>query len=123
MNEKLTVLYVDDEPLNLMLFEKVFRFKYRILTARSGEEGLNKIAENKHIHVVLSDMKMPGMTGIQFIRQAKERYPERICFVLTGYEITDDIAEALENKIIDGYFRKPYNFIEIDNAILNRVKM
>lgn len=111
------ILYVDDEPLNLMLFERVLKRKYKILTARSAEEGLEQIAVNPLIPVVLTDMKMPGMNGIDFVKEAKKCDPDKSYFILTGYEITDEIAIALEENVIDRYFRKPYDFIEIEKAI------
>jgi len=60
---------------------------------------------------------MPIMTGIEFIKKAKEKYSTIKFYILTGYDITDEIRVALESKLILKYFRKPFNFNEIDNAI------
>ena len=72
---------------------------------------------NLDICVVVSDMKMPGMNGIEFIKEAKEKYP-RICyFILTGFEITKEITRALDDKLINNYFKKPFNMDEIESSI------
>jgi two-component system, response regulator, stage 0 sporulation protein F len=122
MNNKIAILYVDDEPINLMLFRLNFEKKYVIITAESGQEGLVKLSENTSIQIVISDMKMPNMDGVEFIRKAKEEYPLLEFFILTGFEITSAIADALNEKILNGYFRKPFNIQEIENAILGVTK-
>jgi two-component system response regulator (stage 0 sporulation protein F) len=76
MNQPPILLYVDDEPLNLRLFEVNFRKKFTIRTALSGEAGLDILCREPSIPVVITDMKMPGMNGIEFIKKAKEQFPE-----------------------------------------------
>lgn len=117
MNENHTLLYVDDEPLNLKLFELNFRKKYDVLTAESGLEGFELLKKNPHIKVVISDMKMPIMNGIEFIKLAKKDFPEISYFILTGFDITEEIADALNERLIHKYFRKPFNMKEIETAI------
>ncbi|KAB2868877.1 MAG: response regulator [Bacteroidales bacterium] len=117
MEELVSVLYVDDEPMNLMLFNINFKKKYNVITALSGEEGLEKLSQNPKILVVISDMKMPGMNGIEFISQAKKSYPNIIFYILTGYDITPEIAQALKDKLINHYFSKPFNIDEIEQSI------
>jgi len=113
----ITVLYVDDEPINLMLFKTMLEKKYKIITSESGSGGLDELTANTDINIVISDMRMPNMNGLEFIKVAKEKYPNIIFCILTGYEITDEILLALDNKLIHKYFQKPFNMIEIDNAI------
>jgi len=124
--EKLTLLYIDDEPINLMLMETMFRKKYNVLTGKSGFEGLELLDRHQEIKVVISDMRMPGMNGLEFIRKAKANYPNIIFFILTGYEITSEIELSLKNGMIDRYFQKPFQMAEIESAINvmlnNRVK-
>jgi two-component system response regulator (stage 0 sporulation protein F) len=117
MKDKITILYVDDEPINLMLFELNFEKLYTVITAGSGFLGLEKLSVNPAIKIVISDMKMPGMNGVEFIRKGKKEYPEIKFFILTGFEITEEIADALNEKIINKYFRKPFNMKEITNEI------
>jgi two-component system, response regulator, stage 0 sporulation protein F len=122
MNEKLTLLYVDDEQINLMLFEINFKKKYDVITAASGYEGLTKLKSNPEIIVVISDMKMPGMSGVEFIKQAKNEFPNIVYFILTGYGLTEEISKAIDDNLINKYFSKPFDMKEIDLSIENAVK-
>jgi two-component system, response regulator, stage 0 sporulation protein F len=117
MNDPIKILYVDDEPINLMLFKVNFKKKFTVLTADSGLAGLEQLKSNTDIRVVISDMKMPGMNGIEFIRIAKKEFPVISFFILTGFEITDEISAALNEKLIHKYFRKPFNIKDIETSI------
>ncbi|PKP39278.1 MAG: response regulator [Bacteroidetes bacterium HGW-Bacteroidetes-15] len=118
MKEKVTVLYVDDEPINLKIFELSFKNRFIIYTALSGFEGMGILKSNPEISVVVSDMRMPKMDGLEFIALAKQEFPNIIFFILTGYDITEQIADALNNRLINKYFRKPFNFKEIESSIV-----
>ncbi len=117
MDEMITLLYVDDEAINLKLFELNFKSRFRVVTALSGDEGLTILRNDSSISVVISDMRMPKMNGLEFITRAKEEFPNIVYFILTGFDITEEINEALGQKLIDKYFRKPFNFKEIEGAI------
>ena len=117
MSVEKTLLYVDDEPLNLMLMEVNMKNFYHVITANSGQDGLEKLKSNQEITVVISDMKMPGMNGIEFIQAARNDFPQIAYFILTGYDINRDISDALENGLIYKYFHKPFNINEIRKAI------
>jgi two-component system, response regulator, stage 0 sporulation protein F len=117
MNSRITILYVDDEALNLMVFKTVLKTNYNIITAESGFEGLEELSANPDIQIVITDMRMPGMSGLEFINIAKEKYPDIIFCMLTGYEITEEIKGAINSKLIYKYFQKPYNVEEINNAL------
>lgn len=117
MTRNVTLLYVDDEPINLALFEINFKKKYHVVTAESGLEGLEKLKGNQDIIVVISDMKMPGMNGIEFIRKAKAQFNNIAYFILTAFDINKEIKEALDERLINKYFNKPFNMQEIDSAI------
>jgi len=115
MNTK--ILYVDDEPINLKLFEINFAKKYDVFIANDGFQGLELLDKESGIIVIISDMKMPQMNGIEFIKKAKERYPDKKYYILTGFEITSEIREALNTGLILKYFSKPFNIKEIDKTI------
>ncbi len=117
MSEKIKILYVDDEKINLQLFRINLSKKYTVFIAEDGLKGLAILAENKDIDVVVSDMKMPIMSGVEFIKEAKMKHPEVNYFILTGYEITEEIEEALSTGLILKYFRKPFDMGEVDSAI------
>lgn len=117
------VLYVDDEQLNLTLFEINFKKKFIVRTALSGEAGLEILCGEPGIPVVISDMKMPGMSGIEFVRKAKEQFPQIFFFILTGYGITEEITLALEEKLIHKYFKKPFHMKDVETAILEVLRL
>ena len=117
MNSMITILYVDDEALNLMVFKTILKTNYNIITAESGFEGLEELSENPDIQIVITDMRMPGMNGLEFISIAKEKYPDILFCMLTGYEITEEIKAAMESNLIYKYFQKPFKMAEINNAI------
>ncbi len=119
MEEKqlISILYVDDEQINLDLFKFNFRNKYKIYTAFSGVEGLDILKKFDDILVVISDMKMPGMNGIEFIKLAKTEHQNIVYFILTGFDITPEISDAINDRLINKYFRKPFNMKEIESSI------
>lgn len=117
MGEKAEVLYVDDEEINLQIFELNLKTKYKIHTALSGIKAIRILESNPEISIVVSDMKMPIMNGIEFIKLAKEQYPVVVFYILTGFEITKEIQEALNAGLIQKYFRKPFNMNEMEAAL------
>lgn len=92
------ILYVDDEEINLDLFKYTFKKSFEVLTAISANEGLKLLSAND-IPVIITDYKMPGMDGIQFIEEIKKITPERICIILTGF--IESIVKGKENLIFD----------------------
>jgi len=121
MSKNIKILYVDDEKINLLLFEANFSQKYEVLIAENGFSGLEVLSNNPDISIVISDMKMPNMSGIEFIFNAKKKYPEKKFFILTGFEITEEIQEALERGLILKYFSKPFHMNEIELAISDAI--
>ena len=117
MNKKTKILYIDDEPFNCMLFKETFNDEYAVYTAHSGNEGLKILSEIKEIHIVISDMRMPIMNGLEFITMAKQEFPEKKYFILTGNEISQEMRQAIQNKLIIKYFQKPLDSHNIKKAI------
>jgi len=117
-----TILYVDDEDMNLFLFDSAFSTKYNVITATSGQQGLDKLYEHKSdIVVVISDMRMPGMNGIEFIAKAKEKFENIAYFILTGFAYDDNIDRALKTGLISKFFTKPFKINEIEKAIQDAI--
>ena len=110
MNEhQHTVLCVDDEENILHSLKRLLRKEgYRLLTATSGAEGL-KLFEENEVHLVISDQRMPQMSGTEFLSVVKDRYPDAIRVVLTGYTDVDAITESINKGHVYKFFLKPWN--------------
>ncbi len=117
MSTEPTILYIDDEPLNLELFEILFEDEYNVITAESGAEGLDKLADNDDISIVISDMKMPQMNGLEFIGKARILFPDITYIILTGYDITKEIITAIESNIVEKYICKPFDIEKIRETL------
>jgi two-component system, response regulator, stage 0 sporulation protein F len=117
MLEKPIILYVDDELFNLIIFESNLSHKYFVLTAENGVKALEILENKSDISIVVSDMRMPNMNGIEFIKRARNKFPKINYFLLTGYDITNEIEEAIKTGLILKYFSKPYNMLEIASVI------
>ncbi len=117
------ILYVDDEPINLKLLKINFSAKFDVYLAENGYSGLDLLDNQPDIDVVISDMKMPGMDGLEFITMAKAKYPLKKFYILTGFEITDEIKEALDNGLILKYFGKPFRFKEMEKIIIEVIDL
>lgn len=115
--DKTRILYIDDEELNLQLFEINFQEEYHVITGFSGEEGLSLLESNPDIKVVISDMRMPNMNGMEFIRIANEKFKGKVFFILTGYGITEEMEKSIESGLIKNYFMKPFKIQEIRDSI------
>ena len=117
-----SILYIDDEQNNLIVFKNAFFRYYKIFTALSGREGL-KIINKEKIHLVITDQKMPGMTGVEFLEQIVQTHPATIRIILTAYSDIDFIMRAVNKCGIYRYILKPWDTRElkivIDNALEN----
>ena len=104
-----TILCVDDEENILSSLKRLLRKEpYRVLTAAGGEQGLEMLRENE-VHLVLTDQRMPGMSGTEFLARVKEAYPAVVRVILTGYTDVDSITESINKGHIYKFFLKPWN--------------
>lgn len=104
-----TVLCVDDEENILHSIRRLLRKEnYRLFTALSGKEALKILKEND-VQLVLSDQRMPQMSGTEFLSQVKEKYPDVIRIILTGYTEVDSITESINKGNIYKFLLKPWN--------------
>lgn len=116
-NNKINVLYVDDELNNLVSFKAVFRLKYNISTAISGEEAV-KILRSKQINIIITDQRMPQMTGVEFLESILDEFPDPIRILLTGYADMTAVIDAINKGKIFHYLSKPWNEEELDLTIV-----
>lgn len=115
-DKKITILYVDDEENNLFSFKAAFRIKYNILTAISGDEAL-KILEEKPVHIIITDQRMPNMTGVEFLEKVIEQFHDPMRILLTGYADMGAVVDAVNKGKIFHYLTKPWNEEELDMTI------
>jgi response regulator RpfG family c-di-GMP phosphodiesterase len=116
-HKNINLLYVDDESINLELFRMSFRKLFNVYTAESGDKGLEILKNSNGINVVISDMKMPNMSGLEFIRTAYGINKSIKFFLLSGYSITQEINESIEKGLVSGYFQKPFIKSDIIHAL------
>ncbi len=117
MKNKQKILYVDDERMNLFSFKEVFKRKYKVFTAISGEEGLKILDEEPDIPVIITDQRMPNMTGVEFLTKTIEKYPDAIRMILTGYSDIDAIIDAVNKGQIYKYIAKPWEMRDLERTI------
>lgn len=114
--KKINILYVDDEENNLISFKAAFRMKYHVLIAHCGDDAL-KLLETKSVEIIITDQRMPNMTGIEFLEKILERYPEPMRILLTGYSDMNAVIEAVNKGKIYHYLAKPWIEEEINMTI------
>jgi len=115
-NKDICILYVDDEANNLVSFKAVFRMKYKVHTAISGEEAI-KILNTTPVNIIITDQRMPGMTGVEFLENILGDHPDPIRILLTGYADMNAVVDAVNKGKIFHYLTKPWNEEELDLTI------
>ena len=113
-----TIIYVDDEEQNLISFKASFRRDYNILTATSGKEGI-EILKNNEVHLIITDQRMPEMTGIQFLEKIMSEFPDAIRMILTGFSDIEAIIGAINTGRVFRYITKPWDENELRMTIEN----
>ena len=111
MAEKFNILYVDDEEDNLLAFRSVFRRFFNVYTASGGKEAIELMKQHR-IQLVLSDQRMPHMTGVELFDNLIHDYPEVVRMIVTGYSEMKPILQAVEEGRVNHYITKPWN---VDN--------
>ena len=101
------VLFVDDEEPNLIVFEAVCGDVFPVLTASSAAQGL-RLMEEHEIGVVLTDQRMPGMTGIELLEKVEAEYPDAIRLLITAYSDLQAAEDAINRGHVRRYMRKPW---------------
>ena len=110
--KKARILFVDDEERILTALRSVFRANYHVFTATSGAEAL-ECATKFRPHVVVSDQRMPGLTGVQMLRQIKEAAPNTVRILLTGYSDLASIVGSINEGEVFRFVSKPWDNQEI----------
>jgi adenylate cyclase len=101
------ILFVDDEPANLRLLERLFRRQYEVISASSGAEALDLLALHD-VAVIISDQRMPVMPGIEFLKRAAMMRQHTVRIILTGYTDVTALVEAINSGVVYKYVAKPW---------------
>ena len=110
------LLIVDDEIEVTKSLARQFRRKYKVHTAINVNEAI-KVMENENIQVVVSDQRMPGLTGVDFFHKIKDRYPDALKLILTGYTDIEAVIGAINEGQVFRYVTKPWNPTELEATI------
>ena len=107
--DETTILIVDDEPRVLDALEAILAAEFRVLRAGHGEEALDRLAAEPDVAVILTDHRMPGISGVELLRRSQERTPDTVRIVLTAYTDVDSLMEAINTGRIYHFVPKPWD--------------
>jgi two-component system sensor histidine kinase/response regulator len=110
------LLAVDDEPDMLDFLERVFRNEFEVLRASSGEEAI-AVLEQGPVDIIVTDQKMPRMTGVQLLEKILDAYPQLVKVLVSGYTDVPDIQRAVERCHIHQYVVKPVDSERLREAV------
>ncbi len=116
MKRRYQLLVVDDELANLQKLQRTFVSDYVVHAARSGEEALELLRQNP-IDAIITDQKMPNMTGIEFLEASQKEYPNLVRIVLTGFTEVDDLIAAINTGKVHKYITKPWQPEELRQTV------
>jgi response regulator RpfG family c-di-GMP phosphodiesterase len=112
------VLYLDDEEPNLFSFKAAFRRDFEIYTATEPNEAV-RILDEQDIHVILSDQRMPGISGVEFFELIMPDHPDCTRILVTGYADTNAVVDAINKGQVYRFVSKPWNEEELRNVVIS----
>lgn len=118
MSKDIRILYIDDEVHNLQAFRANFRRDFKVLTAESGPEGL-EIVRSEELNIILTDQRMPEMTGIEFLVEVQKINPEPMRILITGYSDINAVIDAINRGQVYRYLNKPWHYEDLKATILS----
>lgn len=122
MDNETRLLFVDDEQNILNALSRLLMDKeYSILTATSGQDGL-ALLEKQPVQIVVSDFRMPGMNGVEFLSEVRKRWPDTVRIVLSGYADSNVIVSAINEGQVYKFIPKPWNNDDLRVTIANAVE-
>ena len=116
-----TILCIDDEPDICDALERLFRKQYRVLKSTSAKDAL-EILKNENVTVIISDQRMPNMTGVQFFKESIKTHPLTVRILLTGYADIESVIEAINSGQIYRYVTKPWDSLDLTTAVSQAVE-
>lgn len=116
------ILIVDDEMPIRRLLGKMFCNEYEILSAVDGFEAL-EIVKTSKVSLIISDQRMPGMTGVELFEKIRLMYPRITRILLSGYIEKNDLQYALENDLIHKFISKPWSVKELKTIVAEALEL
>ncbi|MBW4583040.1 MAG: response regulator [Tildeniella nuda ZEHNDER 1965/U140] len=116
-DHKPKLLVVDDEPDNLDLLYRTFHREFKVLRAENGPIALDLLAKEGDIAVIISDQRMPLMSGTEFLSLTATQYPDIMRIILTGYTDVEDLVEAINSGKVFKYVTKPWDDDELKGVV------
>jgi len=116
------LLYVDDEPVNLTLFQRTFSDEFQILVAASGEEALKCLERESDFACLITDQRMPGMSGIELLAIVRETFPQMLRMIISAWSDNEILMEAVNKGQIYRYLTKPWNSVEVRQCLRGAVE-
>lgn len=118
-SKKPRMLVVDDEPDNLDLLYRTFRREYQVLRAESGLQALEVLQNDGEVAVIISDQRMPEMSGTEFLSKTVPEFPDTVRIILTGFTDVEDLVDAINAGQVYRYITKPWDPDEL-KAVVER---
>src|SRR5712664_607295 len=116
MSRRHTLLVVDDEPDVVHSVQDLLRLDYKVLGATRAKEGL-RILQEQEVHLVMTDQRMPEMTGVEFLGHVRGDHPEAIRLLFTGYADIKAVIDAINCGNVYRYLTKPWDPDELQSVI------
>lgn len=120
-HSKPKILVVDDEPDNLDLLYRTFHRQFKVLRAESGPAALEILENQGEVAVIISDQRMPYMSGTEFLSLTATQYPDTIRIILTGYTDVEDLVDAINSGKVFKYVTKPWDDEELKAVVRQAV--
>lgn len=117
MGQRYTLLIVDDEVSNLQKLRRTFVEDCRILQARTGDQAL-RLLQRETVDAIITDQRMPGMSGVELLRRSLDFCPESRRIILTGYSETDYLMDAINEGQVHRYIIKPWEPFALRQTVL-----
>lgn len=117
MPEKIKIIYIDDEPHNLLGFKAAFRMDYTIFTALNTTDALKILHEHPDIRIIFCDQRMPDKTGVTFFDEIRSEFPLPVRILITAYTDVEAVIDAINKGNIFRYVKKPWSNVDIMSCI------
>jgi serine phosphatase RsbU (regulator of sigma subunit) len=119
--EKPSLLIVDDEPANLQKLRRTFHEEFRVFEARSGDEALG-LLRGQPFSAIITDQRMPGIRGVDLLRESLQWSPHAVRIILTGYTDVDDLMGAINDGQVHRYITKPWEPFSLRRTVLQDIE-